>query len=122
MSGMETAGIYTDTMEFIGNASPSGPSLGIVYKSYTLRIFLNIFTMLVEEKSTAIVLEHSNSDNWEHDPSNPRRWSLTRKWLSMGTVCDFLPSVSGFIIFFPLGHTLYLCYVLGRCLDGPSPT
>jgi len=26
MSGMEIVGIYTDTVEFIGNASPSGPS------------------------------------------------------------------------------------------------
>jgi hypothetical protein len=35
MSGMETVGIYTDTMGFIGNASPSGLSLGIVYVSHT---------------------------------------------------------------------------------------
>jgi MFS family permease len=51
---------------------------------------LNISTMLVEEKSTAIVLEYSNCDNWEHDPANPRRWSLTRKWLSMGTVTLYI--------------------------------
>jgi hypothetical protein len=29
MSGMEIVGIYTDTVPFIGNGSPSGPSLGI---------------------------------------------------------------------------------------------
>jgi len=100
---MEIVGIYTDTVEFIGNASPSGPSpeinwiIKLVCKSYILPVFLNISTMLAEEKSTVIVLEHFNSDNWDHDPANPRRWSLTKKWLSMGTVCDFLPFVSCFI-------------------------
>lgn len=81
---------------------------------------LTISTILGERKSTTIVLDDLDVDNWEYNPANPRRWSLTRKWLSMGTVCDFPLLLLYFITFFPLDHALYLCFFIGERHAGPS--
>lgn len=48
--------------------------------------------MPTDTEIPSVILTHS-SDNWEHDPLNPRRWPTARKWQAMTIVCIFPPVI-----------------------------
>jgi hypothetical protein len=69
-------------------------------KSLIDSIFFITPTMPTDAEVPSDILTHS-SDDWEHDPANPRQWSQAKKWQAMTIVRNSLLSVFCLTVLFP---------------------
>ena len=117
----DSVGANTDKLSSLRYATPTGlchaldGNLG--YKSLIDSIFFITPTMPTDAEVPSDILTHS-SDDWEHDPANPRQWSQAKKWQAMTIVRNSIRILSYGVV--SLGFTLYFHCNTGKLHDGTS--